>query len=76
MSTTLNVKSGTATITSYATQTSPLADALTNPATSKIIKVTIACAIIVLAITGFVVAFRVSPASCLNSFDNIPRNRC
>lgn len=62
MSTTITVHSGTQT-TAYATQTSPLPDALTNPATSKIIKVTIACAIIVLAITGFVVAFRVSSAS-------------
>lgn len=38
-------------------------DPLTNPATSRIVKVTIACAIVVLGITGLITGFKASLAS-------------
>ena len=38
-------------------------DPLTNPATSRIVKVTIACAIVVLGITGLITGFKVSVSS-------------
>lgn len=44
-------------------------DPLTNPATSRIVKVTIACAIVVLGITGLITGFKASLTSPKPPFD-------
>jgi hypothetical protein len=50
----------TATASAVATSGVPDDDPLSNPDTSKIVKVTIACAIMVLVVTGAVAGFKVS----------------
>lgn len=50
----------TATASAVATGDVPDDDPLSNPDTSKIVKVTIACAIMVLVVTGAVAGFKVS----------------
>jgi hypothetical protein len=54
----------TATASQVATSGISEDDPLSNPDTSKIVKVTIACAILVLLVTGAVAGFKV----CLSAF--------
>jgi hypothetical protein len=55
----------TATASQVATSAISDDDPLSNPDTSKIVKVTIACAIMVLLVTGAVAGFKVSFQACM-----------